>query len=437
MDLETINRHLSLGEIDKKGLFPRLDMLREQSFAFQIDFGLKELPVENGILMIRGARQYGKSTWLEAQIYETIKKYGPGTAYYLNGDYISDVDQLEALIVQLLDSFTKLGTVRRIFIDEITAITQWERALKRLADNGALKDVLVVTTGSKATDLRRGAERLPGRKGKLDRTTYLFTPIAYNEFKKVCGEALQQDCFTAYLLSGGSPIACTELVKHGVIPEYVIELVRDWVEGEVSSSGRSRTSMLNIFSVLFRMGCSPIGQSTLAREAGLANNTVAAGYMELFHDLACILPAFPWDQNRNIGILRKPCKFHFTNVLVAIAYHPKRIRSVQDFQELTPQEQGMFYEWLVAQELVRRKAIHGETALDPLYFWQNKEHEIDFVVKPKDYLEVKRGQSSPIEFAWTKHQFPKSQVRVLCNTPFETQTVSGITLEQFLSVEAL
>jgi len=236
----------------------------------------------------------------------------------------------------------------------------------------------------------------------------------------------------AYLISGGSPIACSELVLHETIPEYVIELVRDWVEGEISASGRSHASILNILNVLFRMGGNPIGQSTLAREAGLANNTVAAGYMELFNDLAAILPAFSWDQHREIGILRKPCKFHFTNVLVAIAYHPARIRSIQDFEELPPKEQAMFYEWLVAQELVRKRAICGQEPLDPLYFWANSEHEMDFVPRPNEYLEIKRGQSSPIDFAWTKYQFPKAKIQVLCSTPFETDSIQAITVEQFI-----
>lgn len=46
--------------------------------------------------------------------------------------------------------------VRRLFIDEITAVADWERGLKRVIDRGELRSVLVVTTGSRATDLRRG-----------------------------------------------------------------------------------------------------------------------------------------------------------------------------------------------------------------------------------------------------------------------------------------
>ena len=79
--------------------------------------------------------------------------------------------------------------------------------------------------------------------------------------------------------SGGSPIACTELADTGVIPEYVIELTRDWIEGEIALSGRNRSALMNIMKIIFRFGGTPVGQAKLAREAGLSNNTVAAGYI--------------------------------------------------------------------------------------------------------------------------------------------------------------
>ena len=86
--------------------------------------------------------------------------------------------------------------------------------------------MLVITTGSKATDLRRAHERLPGRRGALAKTTYLFTPLSYSTFRRVCGEQLKEKTVIAYLLSGGSPIASSTLTTTGCIPEYVIELTR-------------------------------------------------------------------------------------------------------------------------------------------------------------------------------------------------------------------
>lgn len=192
-------------------------------------------------------------------------------------------------------SFNKDSEIRRIYIDEITAIGKWEIALKRMADRGKLSKVLVVTTGSKATDLRRGSERLPGRKGKLQRTTYLFTPISYKEFYRVAEKKLKNNTLISYLISGGSPIACSELIQSGNIPDYVIELTRDWIEGEITASGRNRSALVNLMSVIFRMGGSPVGHAKLAREAGLANNTVAAGYIGLLNDLGASTPIeFSW-----------------------------------------------------------------------------------------------------------------------------------------------
>ena len=85
--------------------------------------------------------------------------------------------------------------------------------------------------------------------------------------------------------------------------------MRDWVDGEITRTGRSRSSLWNVMHVIHKLGASPIGQSKLAREAGLANNTVALGYTEVLHDLGCVLPAYPWDQHREVLIKRKEVEY--------------------------------------------------------------------------------------------------------------------------------
>jgi len=432
MQLNIINSKLLEGDLNIPEMFPHLALLKESPYVFKINFGLNELPAEPGILLIRGARQYGKSTWLEQEIYNTIKKFGAGTAFYLNGEYLLEADKLELAIQDLLPLFPKNALVKRIFIDEITAIPNWEIALKRLADSGKLSKILIITTGSKATDLRRGAEKLPGRKGKLPRTTFLFSPISYKEFHRVCGKKLGQKTLLSYLISGGSPIACSELAAHGIIPEYVIELIHDWIEGEIVRSGRSRVALSNTINSILHFGSTPVGQAKLARESGLANNTVAAGYIELLNDLGCICPAYPWDQHKNILILRKPCKYHITNLLLAITWHKSRIRRPEEFLQLPEQTQGIWYEWLVSQEFQRREAMLQNKILMPQAFWQNKEHEIDFIENGKTFIEVKRGKCSPLEFSWFARQFPKKTLIVINEKPFQTDNIRGITLEDFL-----
>jgi predicted AAA+ superfamily ATPase len=432
MDGKQVNAALSVGRIGEPGLFPKLEALEQHPFRFGVDFGLNELPAEPGVILIRGARQYGKSTWLQEQIRLTVKRFGPGTCFFLNGDELRNSRDLVEAVRGVVPLFSATATVRRLFIDEITAIDDWQAGLKRLLDAGELRGVLVVTTGSKAADLRHGSERLPGRKGRLDRTAYLFTPVSYAEFKRVCGRTLGSDTLTAYLLSGGSPLACAELAARRRLPDYVIEIVRDWIYGECAASGRSRPALLGVLECIHRFGGTPVGQAKLAREAGLANNTVAAGYADLLMDLLCIAPAYPWDASKRRLNRRRPCKFHFSNTLVAVAWHPARIRSIEDFKALPPEEQAKFAEWLVAQELWRRAAVRGDESPEQLAFWQSGGHELDFLGSPDTAIEVKLGKTSPLEFAWFPRCLPRATLSVVGRDRYSAGAIQGITLEDFL-----
>lgn len=428
-----INQALSAGAIDQPGIFPHVENLGHMPFIFNMEFGLDTLPDQPGLILIRGARQYGKSTWLELKLKETIEQFGAGSAFYLNGDELRDRHALIEAIQELLPLYGPTAGVRRLFIDEITAVENWQKALKILADQGNLRTLLVVTTGSKASDLRHGTERLPGRKGKLDRTTYHFLPVSYKEFKRVCGSRLGQNTLPAYMLSGGSPVACSELASHGRIPEYVIEMTRDWIYGEVVSSGRNRSSLIGVMEGLHRFGGTPVGQAKLAREAGLANNTVAAGYIETLMNLLSVGTAYAWDTAKHRPNKRKPGKFHFINLLVATAWHPAGIRSVDDYRSLPAEEQAKLIEWQVATECWRRAALRGEEFPELTSFWASKEHEIDFVTDKNTFIEVKRGKRSPLEFKWFSKVFPHDRLIVVNQTSFETEQIQGVTLERFLN----
>ena len=435
VNVDEVNRALLAGNLDLPGLFPRLESLGNAPAVFRLEFGLDELPTEPGVILIRGARQYGKSTWLEGAMRETVRRHGPGTALLLDGDYLVDADHLAAELARLTGAFRPDAPVRRLFVDEITAVADWERGLKRALDRGELRHVLVVTTGSRATDLRRGAERLPGRKGRLDRTTYLFLPVPYVEFARAAGATLGMDTLASYLLSGGSPVACGELLRNRRLAEWTIESVRDWIQGECARGGRSRRSLVAVMRELHTHGGSAIGQTKLAREAGLANNTVAAGWIEMLSDLLCVGTSAAWDAGRRSEIARKQAKFPFVNLLAATVWAPEAPRSAGDFARLAPERQGVWHEWAVAQELFRRAAIRGAPEPERLPYWQSRDHEIDFALGDDSFVEVKRGRASALDFAWFPGMFPKGRLTVVCSTPFLAPRIRGITLDAFLRGE--
>ncbi len=428
-----MNEALSEGRVGEAGVLPKLDELRQAPVVFRQDFGLDSLPEEPGIILIRGARQYGKSTWLQRMIEQTVQAYGGGTAFYLEGDEIRNQDDLREQIRTLVPLYRVDAPVKRLFIDEITAVTHWESALKLLIDRGELRDVLIVTTGSQAGDLRHGAERLPGRKGRLSRSSYVFAPVAFSDFVDKARDRLgNDDLAPAYVLSGGSPIALAELLVGGRIPDYVNELVRDWVYGSFARAGRSRAALLGVLECLFRFAGSPVGQSKLAREAGLANNTVAAEYIDSLADLLSVGISHPWDAHASRPNRRRPAKFHFTNTLVATAWHPVHPRTPGDVRSMPRPRLGELFEWAVAQELFRRAAIRGDDLPELLPHWSSKEHELDFVVNSDSFIEVKAGSTNPLEFAWFPRALPNARLTVVSGSSYETDRIRGVTMQEFL-----
>lgn len=431
MDVRQFNDLLGRGEIDREDMWPRLVEYEAKAVGFRFEFGLDELPREPGLIVVRGPRQYGKSTWLDLELRDSVCRFGAGSAFYLTGDELYSQGEFHDRLLELEAAFAPDATVRRIFVDEVTAIPDWERAIKRAYDGGHLRRTLVVTTGSRARDLRRGAERLPGRKGRLPRTDFLFLPVSYRQFHENCHRELGDKTWIAYLLSGGAPLAANDIYQFERIPDYFVGMIRDWMLGDVVATGRSRLALGQVLAAVFRFGGTPVGFAKLAREAGLANNTVAAGYIEQLGDLLCVVPQWERNVESKRYEFRRPCKFPFVNLAAVTAWHPANLRQVHEFEALDARTRATMVEWLVAQELWRRAAWAGNNP-EALGFWRSREHEVDFVTGDDEWIEVKLGRAGPLDFAWYPKVAPRGRLTVVCNTPFETERVRGITLHDFL-----
>jgi uncharacterized protein len=436
MNVNEKNRLLLEAKHDALSYWPKIKEYEEARHPLFFEFPLgRDLPKDPGLIVIRGPRQYGKSTWLEVSIKDTVEEFGNGSALYLNGDEIDDHKELSEKLVELEKLFKPKAKVKRIFIDEISAIKDWEKGFKRVYDAGHLKEILVITTGSNARDLRRGNEKLPGRKGKLKINEYIFPPVSYQQFYKTFYQEISYSPnippWFIYYLAGGSPLALNEILFDQYIPDFLQTLVKDWIQGDIVSLGRDRTFLRHILENIFKFGTSPVGYAKLARESGLANNTVASGYIEHLSDLLVVSPVFQMDHNKNVIIQRKPCKFVFTNTLAASTFHPEAPRFLSDFDNFKKQDLGFALECLVAQELQRRASFQVQDLNEPLKFWKSDKHEIDFVCG-KTFIEVKSGKTSPQDFLWFTKVFPNEKLTVISESRYENSWIRGITMHEFL-----
>lgn len=71
---------------------------------------------------------------MEKQVLGTYQDFGPGLVFTANGDEISLNGDLVSAIRALVPRFKEESPIKRLFIDEITAIDNWEKAIKLLVD---------------------------------------------------------------------------------------------------------------------------------------------------------------------------------------------------------------------------------------------------------------------------------------------------------------
>jgi predicted AAA+ superfamily ATPase len=235
----------------------------------------------------------------------------------------------------------------------------------------------------------------------------------------------------------GVHTACAAVLDAGSIPEYIFQTTSEWVYGECALSGRSRPMLLRLLEQLMRREGSPVAQTTLAEESGMANNTVARGYLDLLGDLLILGTTEPWDLSRNIRVPRKSSKYPFVNLLAANTWWENRYSTPASLENAPHAEKGAWWEWAVAAELFRRAAKEGQPAPLQSMYWRSDRHEIDFVRKDKPWLEVKAGKASPFEFTWFSKAAPGKKLLVINSGRFDGGVIQGATLEDFLLDESL
>ncbi len=112
-----------------------------------------------------------------------------------------------------------------MFLDEITSVEEWRRGMKRLVDAGMLPNCTVVAAGSGAPGTARAAERLPGRRGRVEGAhDHVLLPMRFAEFA-----ALRDGEFGAFargLRERGTAEEVRAQLPRGEIPEEARDIDR-------------------------------------------------------------------------------------------------------------------------------------------------------------------------------------------------------------------
>ncbi|MDZ7291951.1 MAG: ATP-binding protein [candidate division KSB1 bacterium] len=383
------------------------------------------------IYILLGPRQVGKTTFFKLLVRQLLleRNVHPRTILYLNCEALGP--QTPQALAELLRDYilwAKTFSKERLYIllDEATYLKDWERGLKIVADEGKLKKATLIAAGSHAAGIRKGGERLPGRRGRDEHLDLMLLPLSFRRFLMARNTALENKLpifenwnqktlfataqeialwadqissyFSIYLRSGGFPRSIRDEAEHGRVMQDVYKLYRDAFVGDLARLGRRESLLRELAQWLINRRENPFDWSDAARETQLGTHPTVREYVE---DAEA---AFLWEvlyKSKSLGeSLRAPRSSKRVYFADPFSFHCFRSwvfgydnawRATEEFLA-DPNNQGYLVESVIASHLRR-------TFGDRIFYWRNGQ-EIDFVIfqqeKRSALIEVKyQAQINP------------------------------------------
>lgn len=330
--------------------------------------------------VVAGPRQVGKSTLVQ-QVAETLGipvRYASADEPTLRGpNWIGQ--QWEAARLQAAG---KSGTL--LVLDEIQKIPGWSETVKRLwdEDTRARRPLKLVLLGSAPLLIARGlTESLAGRFETLHLPHW-----TYAEMREAFGWSLDD-----YLFYGGYPGAAPLIGEPARWSRYVIDsLIETSIARDVLLL--TRVDKPALLRRLFELACRYSGQvlsytKMLGQLQDAGNTITLAHYLELLAGagMVCGLPKYAGDAARARG---SSPKLQVLNTALMTASSGLTLSEARADHEYW----GRLVESAVGAHLANAAA----DAAFELYYWRERQQEVDFVLKRGRRLaaiEVKSGRA--------------------------------------------
>ena len=366
-----------------------------------------------------GPRQVGKTT-LALQLENRLSI----PLHYVSAD-TATLEDLSWIYAQWEVARSKVNVKQEalLVIDEIQKIPQWSSVVKKLWDEDTRKglNLKVIILGSSPWLMQKGlSESLAGRF-----EIHPVTHWSYTEMQKVFGWDIDQ-----YIYFGGYPGAAplADVTDQTRWLNYINDSL---IETTISRDILLMTQVNKpaLLRRLFQLGCSNSSQilsyqKMLGQLQDAGNTTTLAHYLELLSG-AGMLTGLSKYANHHVRKRSSSPKLQVLNTALMSAMSGKSFDAAKNDHDYW----GRLVESSVGAHLLN--SIRG-TQIE-LYYWREKNQEVDFVLRKGDELISIEVKSTPkIDSlhgmdAFAKAYKPKRQLCVGSN---------GISLEDFLKTSA-
>jgi len=320
-----------------------------------------------------------------------------------------------------------------LFIDEITFVPKWQRAIKSLFETNLLDDTTVIATGSHALAVREGMGELTGRTGDAGEPAHkMFVPMKFaeyiscvdhNSWGAFCREGLDEgrkrrqllkdflldnkpgwqlpmnilmakerldNALDSYMITGGLPIAINQYLKEKKVSCPVFQRYINATNADISRWGLNVGLVKEILAEACRSLSSETSWTGMGERLGSNHHTIrqyvdmlvlcfAITYLKKFN------PKSRRDKpNQNKKIyFEDPFLFHAIHHWVSSAPIGDEWATCQNY--LTdPASRGKLVENIVQNHLIRFAFDQNPTSLfDPsseLFHYNEDGRVIDFIL---------------------------------------------------------
>jgi hypothetical protein len=388
---------------------------------------------------VRGPRQVGKTTFTKILMRNLLikEKVPASQIFYRSCDSVKDYRELESIIEGYI-SYSRSQDVNgqrhlNIFIDEITFVSNWQRAIKSLFQTKRLEDTTVIATGSHALGVREGLGELVGRTGDAGEDGHkIFVPMKFAEYiscvdqvswsafckdgcdvgskrRQLLKDFLQgnntgwqlppnllmvkeslDNALNSYFVTGGLPIAINYYLRDKKIPCSLFQHYVNTTIADISKWGLRQSFAKEILAEVCRSLSSEISWTGLGKRLGSNHHSVQQyiDMMVLSFVVTYIKKLNPENrrvmskQNKKVYFL-DPFLFHAIHHWVSSAPIGDEWETCQSFLADSA-ARGKLVENIVQNHLVRFAFDqHPDSLYDPsdhLFHYNENGHDIDFIL---------------------------------------------------------
>ncbi len=433
----------------------------------------KTLQDEDFVYSLKGPRQVGKTTLAKLEIQRVLQMVPKWNVAYYSFELENSPRDVISVINEYLNRAKHDGKKRRfIYLDEISNVKDWHKAIKKLKDQGKLKNCTVLATGSHSIDLRHATELLPGRRGiptneTLDKIMppmkfgeYIPTidkslakeisdrslTLAKNRFSAIRGLAdgrtddalLEMSAFQNeldrylddYLITGGVPAAINEFLKNGFVQDSVYQIYVDSAIGDLRRADKDASYMVQLIPNIIKSISNPVSWDSLKKNSDIGSHHTVEEYVKTLSDMFVLSVFYRYNSSEDkpkFDGLKKiffqdPFFFHALNGHISQKSPYEYSIKLLDSAEF----KGPLVEQTVADHCIRMafNMARKKTGFDyqsSVFYWKSKDkREVDFVVRDGDSL-------IPIEVKY-QNNIKKDDFGGLIDFKKATKTKRGIII---------